>query len=354
MSLVTHNRGTHLSAKATDKTPIRPLFGLRLWQVMVMACILVLPCSCIHTYPKPDRLTDPTEISVALMLNFSDEWGDLHGALRANERADGWLQRIYISLRDKNGSATGFTTTVSSEEIADGQYRLELPSRLKASKYFIAVWADYINPVTLQPIAYDISTPSLIRELIPRGEETDARRCLTALGEFDLTHLSGKWDASEEVNLTLSSPMARIRLVADDYSDFLSQTAEARLRGEHYYVSVAYDSEIAGGFSLPDGIAMDPVGGCGFTADLPVISMPGIEMCIASDWLFNPSGRYVYTLTVSVFNSAKAMVSQTAGIPIEAERGKITTVSGKLLTNFISGGITIDNLWEGEIVIEIP
>lgn len=326
----------------------------RLRFALSIALMLVLTCGCIHTYPKPDNLTDPTEISVALLLDFSDDWEKVSAAVSDKGRASNLLQRIYVSLKDKNGSATAFTTTVVPEEISDGRCRIALPAKLKADKYTIAIWMDYLNPQTMSPLAYDISNPSLIREILPRGEETDARICFTATDEFDLTHLSGKWDASEEVSLSLSSPMARIRLVATDYDEFLSHTADARSHGEHYYVSISYDSEIAGGYSLTEGSAMDPVAGCGFTIDLPIITMPGIEMCIASDWLFNPPGRYPYSLTVSVFNSAKALVSRTSGINFEAERGKITTLTGKLLTNFISGGITVDNIWEGEIIIEIP
>ncbi len=365
-------------SKSSDPLcPIKANGGSDALSRLVMCCfcvatamLLLLSGGCIHTYPKPDQTTDPTEISVDLLLGFSDEWGEIQSAvdrsLRSKQqgepgseaqvanRSDEWVRRVYVSLRAKNGTTTSFSTTLSESDLSDGRYRISLPSKLKADKYYVAVWADYLHPTTFAPLAYDISNPLLIRQLLPRGEETDARACFTATGEFDLTPLSGQWDASEEVALTLFSPMARLRLVAADYSDFLTHTAEARRRGEHYYVVVSYDSEIAGGFSLPDGMAMDPVERAAFTLDLPIITLPGIEMCIGSDWLFSPPMPYDYTVTVTVFNSAKVMVSQTAGINFSAERGKITNVRGRLLTNFVSGGITVDNLWDGVIVIEIP
>lgn len=333
-------------------------FSIVQWCALIFS--LFIAGGCIHTYPEAASPSDPTEISVDLLLEFSDEWGALKESAGSDNNSSGanrseeWVKRLYISLRNKNGAVSAFTTTVTPDKISDGVCRVSIPSPLKAEAYSVAVWADYLHPSSLEPLAYDISNPALIRELLPRGEETDARNCFIAFKEFDLTPFSGKWNVSQEVSVTLSSPMTRIRLVATDYADFLSHTADARLHNEHYYVAVNYDSDIPGAFSLTEGKAMDPKAGSRFSAELPEIIMPGVEMCIGSDWLFSSPGRHEYTLSVSVFNSAQVIVSQTSGIKATAERGKITTVAGKLLTNFISGGITVDNIWDGVIEIEIP
>ena len=268
-------------------------------------------------------------------------------------RASEIPMRLFITLQGNNGTNQKLTKVIYPADITDDTYRLTLPSKLKAASYSIAIWADCLLPESLDPAGYDISDPWLIKELRPRGEESDYRACLTGLRDFTLRNQQGEWDTSEEVEISLSSPMGRIRLVADDYQEFLDQTEEARSKGETYRVAVSYESDIPGGFSLPDGQAMDPVSGSGFTTPLPIIVVPGIEMCIASDWLFNPPGRHTHTVTVSVYNSALVMVSQTSGIPVPVERGKITTVTGQILTNFITGGITLDNIWAGEITIEV-
>lgn len=316
---------------------------------------------CIHTYPSPEGAIDPTEIEATLLLRFDEEWAGKDFIFQETKgyqfshdtRADRWPRRIYAEIKESSGKRHSFSTVAMPEEIVEGSYRLELPFKLKADSYIATLWADCLDPTTLQPLGYDISNTSLIKELAQRGEESDRRTCVTAIQEIDLRHLAGEWDSKVEQEITLTTPMARFRLIADDYQEFLQETEEVRRRGEKYQVTVEYNSEIPGGFSLLDGEAMDPVNGRSFSSPLTILTFPGIEMSIGSDWLFNPPGEYMHTVTVTVFNSAKAIVSQTPGITFPMQRGHITTVKGKMLTNFIKGGIQIDNIWAGEIIIEI-
>lgn len=312
---------------------------------------------CIHTYPTPEESIDPTEIEVELTVEFADDWSDIHTSLSedANDatRAESWPRRLYIELTGNNGAKEKVTRVIEPQEISEGHYTFILPFKLRAEEYAIAAWSDYLEPETLEPMGYDISRPEVIRALLPYGEETQKRLCLTATDRLDLRHLAGKWEVTERTNLTLSLPVSRFRLVATDYEDFMAQTEQARRQGEKYYVTLTYDSDIPTAFSLSDNTAMDPTSGIEFTSPILLITVPGIEMSIASDWLFGPPGQCSHTVSISIFNSAKAVVSQTIGISIPTERGKITTVSGKFLTNFITGGIQIDNIWAGEIIIEL-
>ncbi len=325
--------------------------------ICLISLILLLLTGCIHTYPTPEEAINPTEIDVELTVKFAEDWTDIHALFSENTseatRAENWPRRLYMELTGNDGKKESITRVIEPQEILGGVYTFTLPFKLKAQEYEIALWSDYLDPETLQPMGYDISHPDLIRELLPRGEETQRRMCLTAADKLDLTHLAGEWNATEKVNLTLTLPIARFRLVATDYEEFMAHTEQNRKHGEKYYVSLSYDSEIPGGFSMLEGAAMDPVSGANFSTPLLALTIPGIEMSIASDWLFNPSARHTHTVSVSILNSAKAIVSQTVGINIPTERGKITTVSGKFLTNFITGGIQIDNIWAGEIIIEI-
>lgn len=335
--------------------------GFQSLSPIVTLCLILLTSifltGCIHTYPTPEESIDPTEISVELTIEFADEWSSIQTTLSDNAsdatRAENWPLRLYIEIEGHSGVSNHLTRVIESQEIVEGHYNFTLPFKLKAEEYTIAVWVDYLNPDTSEPLGYDISQPYLIKELLPRGEETEKRMCLTTTTKFDLSHLAGQWETTDKINLTLTSPMTRFRLVANDYEDFMAQTEEARKHGEKYYITLRYDSDIPGSFNLPEGLAMDPLSGCEFTTPLIALTIPGIEMAIASDWLFNPPTRHTHTMTVSVFNSAKAIVAQTTDISFPTERGKVTTITGKLLTNFITGGIQINNIWAGEIIIEL-
>lgn len=337
---------------------------MRLFKLTAASLLLILSIGsggCIHTYPSPEGAIDPTEIEASLLLRFNEDWAGKEFDLQETKgnqptdatRAADRPRRIYTEIKESSGKRRNFTVTATPEEWAGGTYRLQLPFKLRPDTYAATVWVDCLDPASGDPAGYDISDTYLIKELAARGEESDRRTCLTAMQELDLRHLAGKWDSEIEKEVTLTTPMARFRLIADDYQDFLEQTEEVRRKGERYYVTVEFDSEIPGGFSLSEGAAMDPVKGARFSSPLAILTFPGIEMSIGSDWLFNPPGEYMHTVSVTVFNSAQAIVSQTPGITFPMQRGHITTVRGKLLTNFITGGIRIDNIWAGEIVIEI-
>ncbi len=316
---------------------------------------------CIHTYPSAEVTVDPTEIDLALLLSFEDEWSDREVYITNTDEKQGikstrgsqYPRRIYLELKEKSGKRHPFSKVMLPEEAHDGLFRLELPFKLKAETYHITVWCDCLQPSSLEPAGYDISDINLIKSLVPHGEESDRRICLTASADIDLRHLSGQWNSKEEMTLPLVTPMARFRLIAVDYQDFLQQTEEARRKGERYTITVNYDSDIPAGYSLLDNNAIGPLSGVRFSSALPIITFPGVEMSIGSDWLFNPPGEYMHTITVTVLNSAQVIVSQTSGITFPLERGHVTSVKGKLLTNFITGGIQIDNVWAGEIIIEI-
>lgn len=333
------------------------------------AGITILLSGCIHTYPTPEEAIDPTEIDVTLSLHFADIWLDKlvevphrdtkNPSPNADDtgaeisRAENLPRRLYVELNGSDGMREQITRFITPEELTDGKYTLPLPFKLKAREYTIAAWTDYLHPGTLEPLAYDISTPYLVREILPRGTETDSRTALTAKGSCDLRHLAGKWGSTKEIEMTLTSPLCRVVLIADDYAAFMDYTKEARRKGEKYYIYVNYESDIPGAFSITDGEAMDPVSDVQFSSTLLLTNIPTQSMTIASDWLFNPPQAHSHTVTIKVLNTAKALVSQISGLTFPTEQGKITTVRGDFLTNFITGGIQIDNIWAGEIIIEI-
>ncbi len=328
-----------------------------------LACLLVLTTlmhvGCTHTYPSSsEEPVNPTNISADLVFQFSEKWEYIESAVMPESelttppsRSETWPRRLWVELKSNSGRAETLLRKIGPDELTEGSYRLNVS--LRPERYTVTAWSDYLDPETSEPLGYNITQPNLIRELRAHGDETESRMCLCANDVLDLSALAGKWDQTTVHSILLEIPVARFRLIADDYSDFLDHTEEARKQGEKYYVELIYDSEIPGGFSIYDSQAMDPVSGCSFSYQLPIITMPGVPVPCASDWLFTPVERYTHTVTLNVYNSAKIMVSQTKGISFPVERGKLTTVTGNFLTGFITGGIQVDNLWSDEISIKI-
>lgn len=102
------------------------------------------------------------------------------------------------------------------------------------------------------------------------------------------------------------------------------------------------------------GNPMQPTDNISFSKDLDIITVPGIEMVIASDWIFTPENPVSHSLTVTLTDSSGNPVVITKIDSFPLEQGKITTISGNFLTRKSgSGGISINDKWEGEIDIII-
>lgn len=336
-------------------------------QALLVIVAAVAMMSCIHTYPSPEGGEDPTEIAVELSVRLEADWENF-GVTVADEdifrskdnnpstrsaMQESWSVRIITVITDKNGRTSTRTRFFEHEEISEDRIVIPLANDLHANIYHIAVWADYLDKVTHEPLGYDTGRFPLANEIVRRGTESERRMCLYGSAEVDLSKYKGSWNVVHRSEITLSPPVTRFRLIAEDYEEFLDFTEEARNHNESYFITVTYESEVPLSFNITEGYPMDPEEGCGFTLPFPIINIPGLEMAIASDWLFCPSYPVRHTVSLTVYNSAKVAVAHVADIRFPVEAGKLTTVRGKFLTNFITGGIHIDNIWGGEIIIEL-
>ena len=330
--------------------------------------VILLSGGCIHTYPVPEGPgkepgSDPSEIRLRLTVRFPGESPDLPSFPGTGYPGVASAPcRIMVAMTDSRGNTDVRSFNVKAEDIEDNTFTLTLPQTFDALRYTLDVWADHLHPADYTPDWYDTSDLHLIRPLwMPSGSATsraagsESAYCAAASGHagIDLTPYEGEWGYVSDVEVDLTTPLARYRLVADDYQKFLDMTATDRLYGERYYVKVLYTSEIAGGYDLFDDHAVDPLSGVSFDTELPIITIPGVEMAIASDRLIvDPAPGEVH-LSVSVYNSAQVLICRTEDIVFKPQRGEMTTVRGNFLTDMITGGLTVDNKWSDEIIIDI-
>lgn len=325
----------------------------------VMAAIILLTGGCIHTYPNeeldPDKPTgiDPTDLHLQLIVNVADTW-----VLLSSPR------RVTIAATDHSGHVSTGTFTVYHDEIKASTFTLALPGLFHADKYRLDIWIDYLNPSAEQPMGYDISSLSLIKPLMMQGEESDYRQASVYHGEINLndlpaTAITSHGDTSDPyrtatLHIPMHTAMGRFRLVATDYTEFLQYTEEARRRGERYNVTVDYLSPLPGAFNLYTDAAVMPLDNISCTSELTIIDMPGINMPVASDWIFtDPDSALELTLRVSLYNSSQVLMARTDNVAFNVERGKVTTVSGAFLTKLITGGLQIDTRWDDEEFIDL-
>lgn len=318
----------------------------RFLSISILFALLLLAGGCIHTYPDPRKEEDPTLVETVFVLGFPGDWEKVE-APRHRASGDG-RKRVVLELR---GAGSAVMRKEFTAEMDDGDGRtltIPAPFLLEPREYRLAVWCD-----DSQFSAYDVADFNDIPAPGKHFYSHDPSPCYCYSGSFDLSEAAGEWSRSVEVPVAMECPTGRFRIVADDYASFLATFRDGISKGESYSVEISYGSPVAAAFNLNENSPARPVDNVVGSRTLDIITIPGIEMEIASGRLFVPEEGMEITLTLTLYNSAKAVVSRTAGVTLPVHRGKVTTVRGDFLTDFIIGGISVDTAWDGEIIVDI-
>lgn len=312
--------------------------------------MLLLMAGCIHTYPDEEKAVDPAFVETTLVLRFSDEWQDLTPE-SGNTRSQAKKRVVMeIARRGALPQRREFAATVDMGE--EKSIIVPFTLRLEPALYGLYIWCEDSVENSKDRI-YDVTDFADIPAPDPEYNKNDLPDCHVYSSELDLTGMAGKWDVAETVEVRMSRPEARFCIKADDYSRFVEAMREDIDRGENYFVEVSYDCAVAGAYNLYEDVPTRPAEGVSARCGLNIITIPGVEMPIADDRLFVGHEPTELELTLTVYNSAKAVVARKRGVKVPLERGKLTTLHGDFLTDFIVGGISVDTAWEGEIIIDM-
>lgn len=304
---------------------------------------------CIHTYPDAEA-EDPTLASVSLRLTFPDDWESITTTPPAGTRLtpDPYL-RLITAISTSGHIVNTRTDYFKRSQMKEG-IETDLPPLQKRS-YDIRVWCDFSEKDSETGLCFDASDLSEIRYLVKSGERRAYDDCFT--GNTFINLVNNSFNDEEAIEIKLQRPMARYRLVARDYSKFIELHEKEIKRGESYTVKINYHNNPHIAFNLAEDSPTEGVYGSGFSVPLEIITTEGVQVELASDIMFLPPGSTYTTIDMTILNSSLLPVAAISDISIPLERGKETTLSGKLLTNLLSTGIDIDNEWGEEIEINI-
>lgn len=305
--------------------------------------------SCIHTYPD-DNAEDPTTVEIAVDLTLNLKWSQLLSFYPQTKSAD-VAHRFIIEISTQGKTPFRHEQIIDQEDFDDGFVRIPLPVTLKPIVYSISVWCDAIDPETSEPLAFDANTLSSISPLHPHEKPSLIEGCGFAASSIDLTPYGNKLSTRLIIPLELTPPVARFQFNTTDVNKFLNYADQAIQKGETYSVTLSFDNSIPSTFNAITG---EPTGHdkpVEVSSQLPALFSQEIKIC--SDWIFAAEEKEDMTVTITLFNSARMIVSRIRGITFPIERGKTTTVKGDFLTNFYSNSISVDNLWDDEIIINL-
>lgn len=329
----------------------------KFYLITLIAIMSFISQGCIHDYPHGEG-EDPTmvELGVELVLNL--EWKQFAEEAHVETRARGSKNhRITIEILRKGEPVGCDEIYLSDEEFKEGTLFYPLSFKLHALEYNLAVWYDRTDPLDeegneLMQSLYEFENLSEIKHSILPLEWSTSHICGYANASLDLSPYRGKWGARVIKPLQLMHGGARFELITSDFQEFIQSQRSSLLQGETYTLTMTLSSPATEGFNAHTGTAIS-FGNekiSSRTLFLPMTDSSSVT--IASGFILSSQEEDV-TITLTVHNSAKALIIKTPPLTFPVKRGYLTRVSGEFLTSFFNSWISIDNIWAGEIEIEL-
>lgn len=317
---------------------------------------------CVHDYPTltedGEEGIDPTLVQVNTEVTLDLELVPLEivteTARSGTTKAVPDYRRRFIIEARRDGRAEARQVTVL-DDVEPRKDKLTLPINLKlhAVEYTLVVWTDYVEAGAAADLYYNTENTEYIACTDPYTGSTDRRDCLYGTAALDLRQYRNEWNAKVQVQIDMVRPLAKYEIVATDVKDFLRKIKKQRDAGETYTITFSYGFYFPTVFNAVTGKPADSQTGVTFTTPLDVPT-DGSETCtIGTDYVFVNGAESFVKLTMEIRDSGGTVISRTTGLEVPYRRGHLTTVRARFLTNEMSGGVDIDDGFEGDIEVDL-
>lgn len=315
----------------------------------VFICILLT--GCIHDHPDGNGV-DPSLLEADIELSINLNWGENETKPFYTTRGRNDEGTIGIIEVSRDGSLIGRDEfRISPEEMEEGLASHKLSFGVHALEYDIAVWME--NP-SEQNIKYKFDNSNL--KNIHLFEEStfweNDRQCGYAHKHLDLTKFKGQWGIKINESLDLNHPGGRFKLIATDLRKFVVNEIESIEKGETYTLTIEFGGNIADTFNAYNGSVAKQGHSFTYTDNLTLNYSIFEETEIAAGYVLCDDEDTV-TMTLTVHNSARMPVVKSSEFSFPVKRGMISIVKGEFLSEKVTNLISVDNVWEDEIFIDL-
>ena len=324
----------------------------------VAALLLFITGSCVHELPQGE-----SEVAVTLHLRFATALPQ-HTTVSYESKADvPYSVRYLIRVYKVVPGGLEATPSYQSELLADVSASLDrdFSFLLPRGNYKALIWTDYSGD---DGAFYNAADFSSVRFTEPyRGAEA-YRDAFYGVQGIDLQPLLTN-DASFQVTVPMSRPLARFDFVASDREAFLDYWAQQlAIRSGTYVkpdlsdidisqfrVRIIYPQYLPNSFGLNTGRPADSAVGLYF--DTVMHELPDGQIDLGFDWMFIAGGTGSVVVSLEFYDADGELISAARNIEVPLMRSQNTTVIGKFLTGGIHSGIAIDNTFDGEYTIHL-
>lgn len=312
------------------------------------AVIIMMISSCIHTYPHGDGV-DPTLVRIGVEVNIDVSWETQDIPVTKSETEISDIEYRLIIEFSRNGKNVGRCEHyLTPQQYALGNVKLIMPFDFHAVTYDVIAWLDCVEPGGDQNPYYDTTSLTNVFRTDNHISWKEDKICVCGKTSVNLQEYKDKWGIKVTVPIKLTTPLGRLQIIASDIDEFSEYTAPYLEQGEQYSVCLSFENRLGKGYNIWDNIVTNHVDNPEFYFPLPLNDNTIIEAAF-----FPGENELLLNAKILIYNSARIIISKSPSIQFPIERGKITIINGKLLTDYYTNNINVNNIWDGEIIIEL-
>lgn len=314
---------------------------------ILIPLILAGNAACIHTYPKGEA-EDPTLISLSLALSTDD--------YSASQPLPAATYRFLTLISNNSRVILSQESYVTFLPSSSNPCIIKIERQIPPQRYDILIWGEIVDPITHSPFHYDASDLSHIR-ILPYWESkyTTAAQLappLSLRGEtsLDPRSLSSNGNRDLILPVSLTNPVGMLSIQTTDAEPFISRFPSVKTTPGAFSICLTCTSPKAESFNLYAGEPGDYTEGIEINTPI-LIPDPSASTILHLPIFANSSGED-FTADITIYNSARSIISRTRDIKFHIKPGETSLLKGAFLSNYFENPLKVENEWEGEIIID--
>ena len=329
---------------------------IRFIGIAALGAMLISFSSCINE--KPDK-----NCNVAVTFNVTTDTGWLPDYDFVYSRTDDIgaddIEMEYIFQIYNQGETSNPVKSFSMyrDDLTSGPFSVDLT--LNAGNYDVYVWSDFYDASKSAPLFYNANDFGAITYLTPYKGDSNLKDAFRGATSFTV-----KGGVHASVDINLSRPLARYKIIATDLDDYenLSEVIDS------YTVMVVYPLFMPAVFDNFIDKPIDSWTGISFPSTMEILwgdgnqteedpeagylsgGIQGVEL--GMDYVMMNGESSNVQVALEIYDDTGKLVGNSSTFSIPTVRNRTTLVYGDFLTTTEGGEITINPKFDGQYNIE--
>ena len=302
---------------------------------------------CIHDYPHGTGKIPATSY-IDMEITYNLIWDRRNHFIDLQTKAQSERPHHFVMEAMKDGKVVcRDELSLSETEFSFGKFTHTFSKALSNDVHQFAVWYEMEDENGKRSFAYDdLKGIHLQTTSIKNSEFMNSGFVNRTLDINDYI------TSGESIQMNLQHAGARFEIVSTDVQQFISEHKNALNQGDTFNLQVIISDTAPTSLNAYESTTFFNGNSQILSGDLFFPFAEYEELKIAEGFVFSNDESYL-TMKIIVYNGAKAIVTQTPLFSFPVKTGRITTVRADFLSFPIDGSLGVDNIWDGDIEIDL-